>query len=141
LLGLRGAATQFKKGKPEPPSTAVAVQQLERAPFVSARRAIDVSGDGTNNSGRDLASARDLALAKGITINGLVILSPAPLDWNPEHTNPPGGLVEYYKHNVVGGPGAFVMVAQDFESFGQVMINKLIGEISLASPKRQIARR
>jgi hypothetical protein len=117
------------------------VQQLERAPFVSARRAIDVSGDGTNNSGRDLASARDQALAKGITINGLVILSPAPLEWNPEHTNPPGGLVEYYKRNVVGGPGAFVMVAQDFESFGQVMINKLIGEISLASPKRQIARR
>jgi hypothetical protein len=68
-------------------------------------------------------------------------LSPAPLDWNPEHTNPPGGLAEYYKHNVIGGPGAFVMVAQDFESFGQVMINKLIGEISLASPRWQITQR
>jgi Protein of unknown function (DUF1194) len=117
-----------------------AVQQLERAPFVSARRTIDVSGDGANNSGRDVASARDQALAKGITINGLVILTPAPLLWNPEHTNPPGGLAEYYKRNVVGGPGAFVMVAQDFESFAQVMINKLIGEISLAPPRRQIAQ-
>ena len=118
-----------------------AVKQLERAPFEAGRHAIDVSGDGTNNSGRDVAAARDQALAKGITINGLVILSPAPLDWNPEHTNPPGGLAEYYKHNVIGGPGAFVMVAQDFESFGQVMINKLIGEISLASPRWQITQR
>ena len=118
-----------------------AVQQLDRAPFESARRAIDVSGDGTNNSGRDVASARDQALAKGITINGLVILSAAPLTWNPEHTNPPGGLAEYYKRNVVGGPGAFVMVAQDFESFGQAMINKLIGEVALASPWRRTAQR
>ena len=118
-----------------------AVQQLERAPFETARRAIDVSGDGTNNSGRDVASARDQALAKGITINGLVILSAAPLAWNAEHTNPPGGLEEYYKRNVVGGPGAFVMVAQDFESFGQAMINKLIGEVALASPRwRTVAR-
>jgi hypothetical protein len=118
-----------------------AVKQLERAPFEAARHAIDVSGDGTNNSGRDVAAARDQALAKGITINGLVILSPTPLDWNPEHTNPPGGLAEYYKHNVIGGPGAFVMVAQDFESFGQVMISKLIGEISLVSPRWQITQR
>jgi len=110
-----------------------AVQQLERAPFEATRRAIDVSGDGTNNSGRDVTVARDQALAKGITINGLVILSTEPLAWNPEHTNPPGGLAEYYKRNVVGGPGAFVVVAQDFESFGQAMINKLIGEVALAS--------
>ena len=60
-----------------------AVQQLERAPFETARRAIDVSGDGTNNSGRDVTAARDQALSKGITINGLVILSTEPLAWNP----------------------------------------------------------
>jgi hypothetical protein len=118
-----------------------AVQQLERAPFETARRAIDVSGDGTNNSGRDVVTARDQALAKGITINGLVILSTAPLAWNAEHTNPPGGLEEYYKRNVVGGPGAFVMVAQDFESFGQAMINKLIGEVALASPRWRTVQR
>src|SRR5262249_16961535 len=68
-----------------------AVSRLERAPFRAARRTIDVSGDGTNNSGRDINQARDEALAKGITINGLVILSDSPLPWNPEHTNPPGG--------------------------------------------------
>ena len=89
--------------------------QLERAPFNRQRRTIDVSGDGTNNSGRDVAAARDEALAKGVTINGLVILSDRPIPWNPDHTNPPGGLANYYRNNVIGGPGAFVMVAENFE--------------------------
>jgi hypothetical protein len=104
--------------------------QLERAPFESGRRAIDVSGDGTNNSGREVTAARDEAVAKGVTINGLVILSETPLVWNPEHTNPPGGLAEYYRRNVVGGPRAFVMVAQDFASFGRALVKKLIAEIA-----------
>ena len=63
---------------------------LARAPYEAARKTIDVSGDGTNNSGRDVGLARDEAVAKGVTINGLVILSERPMTWNPEHTNPPG---------------------------------------------------
>jgi hypothetical protein len=89
-----------------------------------------VSGDGTNNSGRDVRQARDEALKQGVTINGLVILSEQPLPWNPEHTTPPGGLAKYYRDNVVGGPGAFVMEAKDFNSFGQAIIGKLISEIA-----------
>jgi Protein of unknown function (DUF1194) len=107
-----------------------AMAQLARAPFQSSRHAIDVSGDGTNNSGRDVADARDEALAKGVTINGLVILSERPMSWNADHTNPPGGLDNYYRHNVTGGPGSFVMVAENFESFGQAILNKLIAEIA-----------
>jgi hypothetical protein len=118
-----------------------ATQQLDRAPFEATRRTIDVSGDGTNNSGRDVTAARDEALAKGITINGLVILSDAPLAWNPEHTNPPGGLGEYYRRNVIGGPGSFVMVAQNFESFGQAIINKLIAEVAQAQRQHHAALR
>ncbi len=108
-----------------------AMAQFDRAPFSARRRTIDVSGDGTNNSGRDVTLARDEALAKGITINGLVILSERPLPWNPEHTNPPGGLPHYFRQNVIGGPGAFVMVADNFQSFGQALISKLIAEIAL----------
>ena len=107
-----------------------AMSQLARAPFESARRAIDVSGDGTNNSGRDVVNVRDEAVAQGITINGLAILSERPLAWNPEHTNPPGGLPHYYRENVIGGPGAFVIVAENFHSFGQALINKLVAEIA-----------
>jgi hypothetical protein len=107
-----------------------AAQQLARAPFQAARQTIDVSGDGTNNAGRDVALTRDEALAKGITINGLVILSDRQLPWNAEHTNPPGGLEKYYRDNVIGGPGSFVLVAEDFQSFGRAIIKKMIAEIA-----------
>lgn len=108
-----------------------AMAQFERAPFTATRRTIDVSGDGTNNSGRDVTMARDEAVGKGVTINGLVILSATPLSWNADHTHPPGGLEAYYRNNVIGGPGSFVMAAQNFESFGQAIINKLIAEIAV----------
>ncbi len=118
-----------------------AMSQLERSPFTATRRTIDVSGDGTNNSGRDVGTARDEAVAKGVTINGLVILSETPLPWNPEHTNPPGGLGEYYKRNVIGGPGAFVMVAENHASFGQAIIKKMIAEIARAGATPVFAAR
>jgi len=111
-----------------------AMAQIARAPFTAERQTIDVSGDGTNNSGRDVTVARDEALRLGIAINGLVILSDNPLPWNPEHTNPPGGLAKYYRDNVIGGPGSFVIEAKDFNSFGQAIIKKMIAEIADAGP-------
>ncbi|MGD0147290.1 MAG: DUF1194 domain-containing protein [Xanthobacteraceae bacterium] len=120
-----------------------AMGQFDKAPFEAARRTIDVSGDGTNNAGRDIATLRDEAVAKGITINGLVILSDNPMSWNPDHTNPPGGLANYYRNNVVGGPSAFVMVAENFNSFGQAIIKKMIAEVAQAHealPLRAAAR-
>ncbi len=120
-----------------------AMDRFSHAPFKATRRVIDVSGDGTNNAGRDVSSARDEAVAQGITINGLVILSENPMSWNPDHTNPPGGLDNYYRSNVIGGPGAFVMVAKDFNSFGQALIGKLIAEVAenrLPKERRYSAR-
>jgi hypothetical protein len=109
-----------------------ALAQFARAPFESARHTVDISGDGTNNAGRDVTVLRDEAVAKGITINGLVILSENPMSWNPDHTNPPGGLANYYRNNVVGGAGAFVMVAEDFHSFGKAIVGKMIAEVAQA---------
>ena len=106
-----------------------AMAQLDRAPFHANRHTIDVSGDGTQNSGRDITDARDEALARGVTINGLVILT-EQRPWYTPHTNPPGGLDAYYRNNVIGGSGAFVMVAENFNSFGQAMLKKLIAEIA-----------
>jgi hypothetical protein len=114
-----------------------AMGQFARAPFESARRTIDVSGDGTNNSGPDVTQVRDEAIAQGVTINGLVILSDTPLAWNPDHTNPPGGLENYYRNNVIGGPGAFVLTAQNFNSFGQAIVKKMIAEVAQAEPPQQ----
>ena len=116
-----------------------AVQQFARAGYDAGRRIIDVSGDGTNNAGRDVALARNAAVEKGIVINGLVILSERPIPWNPEHTNPPGGLAQYYRDNVIGGPGSFVMVAEDFKSFGRSLTSKLIAEIAQTGPARRAA--
>lgn len=110
---------------------------LARSPFAAPRRVIDVSGDGTNNSGRPVTVARDAAVAQGVTINGLVILSDVPLPTNPLHTHPPGGLTAYYENNVIGGPGAFVVEAESFEAFGQLLVSKLVKEIAQVPQRRR----
>ncbi len=120
---------------------AFAMAQFARAPYDNARRTIDISGDGTNNSGPEVTQARDEAVAQGVTINGLVIFSETPLSWNPDHTNPPGGLDQYYRNNVIGGPGAFVLAAQNFNSFGEAIIRKLIAEVAQAHASQQAAAR
>jgi Protein of unknown function (DUF1194) len=107
------------------------VRQLARSPFAASRRVIDVSGDGTNNIGRDIVEARDDAVRQGITINGLAILSAIPLPTNPMHTHPPGGLLKYYEDNVIGGQGAFALAAEGHEAFGRSILSKLIKEIAL----------
>jgi hypothetical protein len=96
------------------------------------RRIIDVSGDGTNNSGRPAPDARDEAVAAGITINGLAIINEHPNPGYFAHTQPPEGLPEYYRQNVIGGPGGFLLVVQDFSSFGEAITNKLVNEIASA---------
>lgn len=113
-------------------STAIdfSVAQLGRAPFAAERRVIDISGDGNNNSGRPVVDARDEALARGITINALVILTPLAESFRPEHTNPPGGLEKYFQDNVIGGFGAFTVVAESHDSFGRALTKKLIREIA-----------
>jgi hypothetical protein len=116
-----------------------AAAQLERSPFKAPRHIIDVSGDGTNNAGREVAAARDDVVGKGVILNGLVILTDSQLLFNAEHTNPPGGLEKYYRENVIGGPGAFVMVAEVFNAFGKAIIKKLIAEIAGISLRRQTA--
>ena len=118
-----------------------ALTQFARAPFEAERRTIDVSGDGDNNNGRDVRFARDEAVAAGITVNGLVILTDARSLLSSQHTNPPGGLEKYYRDNVIGGPGAFVLVAKDFDSFGNLLIKKLIAEIALVGRWDEIVPR
>jgi hypothetical protein len=107
-----------------------AVQSFAEGGF-SGKRVIDVSGDGTNNSGRGVNQARDEAVALGITINGLTIINDHPESYIFAHVQPPGGLTNWYRENVIGGPGAFVFEVHDFHSFGEAMTRKLISEIAL----------
>ena len=113
------------------------VKHFETSGTTSARRVIDVSGDGTNNSGRSIADARDEAVARGIVINGLAIINRNPNFGYLAHTQPPGGLPNYYRENVIGGPGSFVLQIEDFHSFAEAMVQKLVQEISAAPSERR----
>lgn len=103
---------------------------LTQTPLGATRRVIDVVGDGTNNSGRDIQAARDDALASGITINGLAIINENPANLAYAHVQPPGGLAAWYQANVTGGPGSFVLEVRSFQTFRDAMVRKLLSEIA-----------
>lgn len=109
-----------------------AMAYFKKAKWPSARRVIDISGDGTSNSGRPITEARDQAVAAGVNINGLAIINDKPNLGYSAHTNPPGGLPNYYRQNVIGGPNSFLIVVKDFNSFADAMANKLAKEINVA---------
>jgi Protein of unknown function (DUF1194) len=95
-----------------------AMTLFPRAELRGARRVIDVSGDGANNRGRPANAARDDAVRDGATINGLPILALEPY------------LERYYWESVVGGPGAFVIAAESYETFAEAVLKKLVIEIA-----------
>jgi len=82
------------------------------------RMVIDVSGDGSNNSGRRVTRSRDEAVSLGITINGLPILAIEP------------NLEDHYRDEVIGGVGSFLIAAQNFQKFGEAIVKKLVTEIA-----------
>ncbi|MEJ0068053.1 MAG: DUF1194 domain-containing protein [Pseudomonadota bacterium] len=102
------------------------VRLFEANRYEGSRQVIDISGDGSNNSGRPVWLARDAAIEVGITINGLAIINDRPKPVQPARAQ----LDDYYKDNVVGGSGAFVVIAEDFGSFSSAILSKLIKEIA-----------
>jgi hypothetical protein len=105
-----------------------AARQFENNGLETAREVIDVSGDGANNQGRPVTYARDEAVAKGITINGLPIMLKQPgfLD-DPN-------LDIFFRDCVIGGPGAFMMPAREKSQFQQAIKAKILLEVSQLLP-------
>ena len=101
--------------------------------FEGLRRVIDVSGDGPNNWGDLVTTARDRAVAAGITINGLPILDNGTGRFSLYNIP---NLDLYYRDCVIGGPGAFLVVAADFDDFARAVRRKLILEIAAPEPNR-----
>lgn len=99
---------------------------IDRGPYRGLRRVIDVSGDGPNIGGRAVEAARDDAVARGITINALAILRPG--GQVPARIGQP--LPDYYREAVIGGPGAFVEVADENRSFADAVRRKIVTEIA-----------
>jgi hypothetical protein len=108
----------------------LALRLLDRAPKAE-RQVIDVSGDGPNIGGRPIHAARDEALARGVVINALAIRAEgSSIAWSARNVP----LEDYYRDNVIGGPGAFVEIAQDRAGLKEAVRRKLIQEIADAAP-------
>jgi hypothetical protein len=109
-----------------------AIPLFERSGYESPRRVLDISGDGPNNDGGLITVFRDRAIARGITINGLPVINERPNQFGFP-TLP--DLDKYYEGCVIGGPGAFVEIARDFEDFDRAVRRKLILEIAGLKPE------
>ncbi len=100
------------------PALLAAAAAFDYMPEEAAHKVIDISGDGMANFGVPPAEVRDQLVARGITINGLAILSEEP--W----------LDDYYRRNVIGGPSSFVAIAKDYDSFAEAILRKLVQEVA-----------
>ncbi|PHK94591.1 hypothetical protein CR162_12990 [Pseudoroseomonas rhizosphaerae] len=107
--------------------------------YEGTRQVVDISGDGVNNSGRPLAEARAEALEKGIALNGLAVLDRTPPPPQFADLMPP--LDDYYRDEVIGGTGAFLMVAEGFPAFEGAVRRKIIREIASNPPPGPLVER
>jgi hypothetical protein len=137
LIDSANAAHRFAEKLAEAPRTsqswtavgaalAFAAQHFDSSGCESKRRVIDISGDGRTNDGPPAEMVRDKLVAQGIVINGLPVMMNRTNFGRP----PDAGLDKYYEENVIGGPGAFMIVAANFDDFSRAVRSKLIREIS-----------
>jgi hypothetical protein len=111
-----------------------AMPLFDQDPYHGLRRVIDISGDGPNNNGAPVTGARDEALSKGITINGLPIMVKEPSYSTMDIDN----LDYYYEDCVIGGTGSFVVSIKDREKFKEAIRTKLLLEVAGRTPERRI---
>ncbi len=112
-------------------------RMIETNEFIGLRRVIDISGDGPNNEGGLVTLARDAAIANGIVINGLPLMTRDGVndEWYL------AGLDIYYQTCVIGGPGSFVLPVLDWADFEQAVRRKLVMEIAgLFPPTERLFR-
>jgi len=110
-----------------------ALPLFQENPYRGLRRVIDISGDGPNNNGAPVTGARDAALEKGITINGLSIMVK-----EPSYSTDIYDLDLYYEDCVIGGPGSFVVTLKDLDNFKEAIRTKLILEVAGRTPEHRI---
>lgn len=95
-----------------------ASEMLQQAPFAAKRAIVNIIGNGEDNVGEDPERARADLLARGVTINGVVV----------------GGdpaVLNYYRNQVIGGRTAFVLPADKAETLVQVFAMKFVSEIAM----------
>jgi hypothetical protein len=127
------ARPTFGQGTSIGGAIAFAAALIEANNLDGTERVIDVSGDGPNNTGRPVAEVRDEIIARGITINGLPILTGeyGGGDWGAYY----GEIDKYYAGCVIGGRRSFALPARGFEDFASAIRRKLVLEISSDVPE------
>ncbi|WP_178130811.1 DUF1194 domain-containing protein [Reyranella sp. CPCC 100927] len=146
LLDSEAAIETFAKRLGEVPITVLtrtsisgairyAIPLFERMPYTTERMVLDISGDGANNDGELITTARDEALARRITINGLPIMNGRP---NKYGFPPDPDLDRYYEGCVIGGPRSFLVVATSFNEFHEAVRKKLLQEIANITPDGKV---
>lgn len=112
-------------------------QLIEHNTLRGLRKVIDLSADSANNwDGIPIGVARQSAIAKGITINGLAILcrsadcSGRPITYDLEAA---------FEQEIIGGPGSFVVTVDGPKEFADAVRRKLILEIANRADGPQIA--
>ena len=107
---------------------------FEGSGYRGFRRVIDVSGDGSNNSGPLVTLVRDDVVASGITINGLPIMLKRPNSFTMDLEH----LDVYYEDCVIGGPGAFVIPIRQRDQFREAIRTKLVLEVAGRTPEGRV---
>ena len=129
------AAAPFERGHYTAIGSAIAdgVRRIDENDYSAPRLIIDISGDGPQNQGLPLESARALADQSGIVVNGLPVIAADAGRWvRPVEVN----LEGYFRENVITGPGAFVLPARAEDEFRVAILRKLVIEIAGAMPSR-----
>lgn len=94
-----------------------AISQFAAAPITAPRHVLDISTDGVNNHGYGIELPRDRAIAAGVTINGLTILTDVD------------DLEVYFRQEIAAGANSFVITADDYGDYRTAIQRKLLKEI------------
>ncbi len=97
----------------------VGMKQLETLPWAASQSVVNVVADGISNIGRVATVDRDAALARGITVNGLIMARGSAIEV----------LSRYFRREVIGGPTSFVQVSASNEEFARAMLRQILLEM------------
>ncbi|MEM9046529.1 MAG: DUF1194 domain-containing protein [Pseudomonadota bacterium] len=104
--------------------------------FVGESQVIDISGDGPNNGGRPVLAARADAASRGITINGLPLMTREGMGDQFDLDD----LDAYYRDCVITGPTSFVIPVLKWEDFPDAVRRKLVLELASSQSSTLLAQ-
>lgn len=95
-----------------------AADLLRDAPFRPGRAVVNIIGNGRDNMGEGPRAARDRLIARGVTVNAVVL-------------GPEDALPHYFRDQVIGGPAAFLF-AGDGSLLAEMLRRKFVQDLLVA---------